>query len=162
VLFLLLRTHTLFNAGVLSALFYLFFPHSLFVFLAFALSWLSNTLIDRLGHEWKGEYLSRTPRTHTPTRSAFWGALSSLVIVFPLFFFGVRSVPLLLFLGLLGALSGLLHVALDSFTERGIYVKRGSVWRRWRLAGYRYDNPIANALFSGAGITLILLVLTQV
>jgi len=32
---------------------------------------------------------------------------------------------------------------LDMFTEAGVYVKKGGKWRRYALAHFRYNNPLA-------------------
>jgi hypothetical protein len=148
-----LRTHYIFSSGLLSLITVFFVPFLYAVFLAGLISFIGNSFIDYFGHEIKGKYISRTPRTHTVYRSILWGLLLSLPIgvlyfVFPSFYF-VFSVILD------GLLVGPSHMLLDVFTERGIYHKVNGKWRRIALAHFSYDNPMANGLAILLGILML-------
>jgi hypothetical protein len=45
---------------------------------------------------------------------------------------------------------------LDVFMEREIYVRRDGKWRRFALAHFSYDNPLANGLVILLGILILL------
>jgi len=149
-----LRAHYIFSSGLLSLITVFFIPFLYAVFLAGFISFIGNSFIDYFGHEIKGKYISRTPRTHTVYRSILWGLLLSLPIgvlyfVFPSFYF-VFSVILD------GLLVGPSHMLLDVFTERGIYHKVNGKWRRFALAHFSYDNPLVNGLAIIAGVIMLL------
>jgi len=149
-----LRTHYIFSSGLLSLITVFFIPFLYAVFLAGLISFIGNSFIDYFGHEIKGKYISRSPRTHTVYRSILWGLLLSLPIgvlyfVFPSFYF-VFSVILD------GLLVGPSHMLLDVFTERGIYHKVNGKWRRIALAHFSYANPLANGLAIIAGVIMLL------
>jgi len=148
-----LRTHYIFSSGLLSLITVFFVPFLYAVFVAGLISFIGNSFIDYFGHEIKGKYISRTPRTHTVYRSILWGLLLSLPIgvlyfVFPSFYF-VFSVILD------GLLVGPSHMLLDVFTERGIYHKVNGKWRRIALAHFSYNNPLANGLAILLGILML-------
>jgi Protein of unknown function (DUF1286). len=148
-----LRTHYIFSSGLLSLITVFFIPFLYAVFLAGLISFIGNSFIDYFGHEIKGKYLSRSPRTHTVYRSILWGLLLSLPIgvlyfVFPSFLF-VFSVILD------GLLVGPSHMILDVFTERGIYHKVNGQWRRIAFAHFSYNNPLANGLVILLGILML-------
>ncbi|EHP68183.1 Protein of unknown function (DUF1286) [Metallosphaera yellowstonensis MK1] len=146
-----LLTHYIFTTGFLTLLSTPYLGFYVSLLLSSVISSLSNTLIDRLGHEVRGGFVRRTPTTHTLPRSVIWGLLPSL----PLFYF-FHVLPILL----LGVLSGPSHMLLDIFTERGIYVKRGGRWRRFALAHFSYDNPVINGTAILAGALLLYLALS--
>ncbi|AAY79641.1 DUF1286 domain-containing protein [Sulfolobus acidocaldarius] len=117
------------------------------------LSVFSNTLIDRLGHEIRGKYISRTPTTHTFPRSMLWSLLVSVLLSF-LFFYVRHTIPYYLLID--GVIAGPSHMVLDIFTERGIYVKRNGRWKRFALAHFRYNNPAVNGLAVLLGLLMML------
>ncbi|QKQ99182.1 DUF1286 domain-containing protein [Metallosphaera tengchongensis] len=133
-----LLTHYVFTTGVLTLMSspFLGFYDSLLV--SFIIAWISNSLIDRLGHEVRYGYIRRTPRTHTLLRSLPWGILPSLPLSL------ILGVPIIAFLGIVAGPS---HLVLDVLTERGIYVKRRGRWVRYALAHFAYNNPLLNGLF---------------
>ena len=106
----------------------------------------ANNVIDHLGHEIRGKYVSRTPRTHTLPRSIGWGLLTSVPIVLALHT-GIAILD--------GVIVGPSHMLLDVFTERGIYHKVDGRWRRIALAHFSYDNPIVNGLAIIAGVIML-------
>lgn len=155
-----LRTHYVFSTGLL-ALVNSFLLHDFYLNLILSgmISVVSNSLIDQLGHEIKGGYISRTPRTHTIPRSVLWGLIPSIVIIFLIEYIehsSLRTYSIITtyFILLLvdGILVGPSHMLLDIFTERGIFVKKNGRWRRFALAHFRYNNPAVNglAIFIGA------------
>lgn len=70
-----LVTHYVFTTGLLTAISSPFLGFYTALTLSFIISWISNTLIDRLGHEVRGGYIRRT-RGRTPSSGAFLGVLS--------------------------------------------------------------------------------------
>ena len=86
-----------------------------------------------------------------------WGIISSLpILVIALYFdyyYNYSNSHEILFISILisGILVGPSHMLLDIFTEKGIYVKKHGKWRRFAIAHFRYDSPLANglALFFG-------------
>ena len=149
-----LRAHYIFSSGLLSLITVFFIPFLYAVFLAGLISFIGNSFIDYFGHEIKGKYISRTPRTHTVYRSILWGLLLSLPIgvflyfVFPSFLF-VFSVILD------GLLVGPSHMILDVFTERGIYHKVNGKWRRIAFAHFSYNNAFVNGLAILLGVIML-------
>ncbi|BCS93992.1 MAG: hypothetical protein MjAS7_2600 [Metallosphaera javensis (ex Sakai et al. 2022)] len=145
-----LVTHYVFTTGLLTAISSPFLGFYTALTLSFIISWISNTLIDRLGHEVRGGYIRRTPRTHTLFRSLPWGL--------------IPAVPLALLEGyvvlvLLGLVAGPSHLLLDLFTERGIYVRQGRRWTRFALAHFPYDSIFVNGLAILAGSALLYMAL---
>ncbi|WP_126449724.1 DUF1286 domain-containing protein [Sulfodiicoccus acidiphilus] len=148
-----LSTHYVFTTGMLSILGWgTNFYYGLI--LASLISLSSNTIIDRLGHEVRGGYVRRTPRTHTLGRSILWGLIPSFFIF--LFLFLVSGGLLFQILSM-GIVAGPSHLLLDAFTEKGIYVKNGGRWTRYALAHFRYNNPFANGAAIITGVLLMLL-----
>jgi len=171
-----LRTHYIFSTGLISLVLSLLFRISFFniLFISFLISFLGNTIIDRIGHKEVatrfGEIPVRTPLTHTFPRSIIWGVISSLPVLFIAlylshyyydysYYSNRYETTLIYIISILisGILVGPSHMLLDVFTEKGIYVKRHGKWKRFALAHFRYNNPFANglAIFFG-GIMLYL------
>jgi len=75
-------------------------------------------------------------------------------IVLALYFLSPTELILITILD--GVIVGPSHMLLDIFTERGIYVKRNGKWRRFALAHFSYDNPLANGLAIIAGVIMLL------
>ena len=145
-----LITHYIFSAGVLSLALAPLSPYHLAV--AFVVSLVANTVIDKLGHKEiataHGVVHSRTPLTHTFPRSIGWGIASAM----PLLLF-YHSAALLI----AGLLVGPTHMILDVFTEKGIFVKKNGKWRRFALAHFRYNDPAVNGLAVVAGLVMLYL-----
>jgi len=131
---------------------------------------IGNSLIDRIGHKeiatGYGYIPVRTPLTHTIPRSVVWGIVSVVPVFILLliyyngfsyheYYFSLSNKVVLLIL-LNGVVVGPSHLFLDVFTERGIYVKRNGKWRRFALAHFRYDNPLANGLAILMGVIMLL------
>ncbi|BCU66572.1 hypothetical protein HS7_00090 [Sulfolobales archaeon HS-7] len=149
-----LITHYLFSIGVMFFSVSLFLnvnPFTLLLVLS-VFSVAGNVLIDRLGHEVRGGYIRRTPRTHTLGRSVFWGILPAIPLILYAYLFN-SYIALVIFLSCV--LIGPLHIFLDSLTERGIYVRSGGRWRRFSLASFRYNNPVINGWFCLIGVLLL-------
>ncbi|MEM3358803.1 MAG: DUF1286 domain-containing protein [Metallosphaera sp.] len=147
-----LVAHYVFTTGVLALLSSPILGFYEAVTISFFISWTGNTLIDRLGHELKGGYIRRTPRTHTLFRSLFWGVLPSI----PLFIIFLNPLYLVM-----GGISGPSHLLLDVFTEKGIYRKKNGRWIRFALAHFSYNNPLVNglAILIGGGLIYLALIL---
>ncbi|WP_198968342.1 DUF1286 domain-containing protein, partial [Saccharolobus islandicus] len=99
-------------------------------------------------------------------RSVVWGIVSIIpVFILLLIYYGFSyheyyfslSNKVLLLILLNGVVVGPSHLFLDVFTERGIYVKKYGRWKRFALAHFRYDNPLANGLAIIAGAVMIYL-----
>jgi len=149
-----LRTHYVFSLGLLYLVDSLVSNDPFYsIMLAIIISVVGNNLIDSLGHEVKGRYIARSPRTHTFYRSILWGLSISLPLlvlyyVFPSFYFTLS-------VALDGLLVGPSHMILDIFTERGIYRKVNGRWSRVALAHFSYDNPLANGLATLLGVLML-------
>lgn len=152
---MLLRTHYMFTASIVSMILVVLHVDSINSFLiALYLSFLGNTIIDQLGHEMKmtrsGAIPVRTPLTHTLPRSVIWGFIPAI----PLFiFYHVLSTAIAI--GISGLIVGPSHMGLDVMTENGIYVKRNSVWVRFAIAHFRYNNPAINGVMMMIGVLLL-------
>nr|WP_229572535.1 DUF1286 domain-containing protein [Saccharolobus caldissimus] len=126
-------------------------------FIAAYSSILGNSLIDRLGHRelltGRGYIPVRTPLTHTYARSVLWGLLPTVPLAFLIhYIYGYYGLMEVLFSGII---VGPTHMFLDMFTEAGVYVKKNGKWRRFALAHFRYDNPLANGLAILLGVLML-------
>ena len=87
-----LRTHYVFSLGLLFLVDSLIVDSPFYLLiLTGIISIVANNVIDFLGHEIKGKYISRTPRTHTLPRSIGWGLLVTLPIAVILYYFYPES-----------------------------------------------------------------------
>ena len=151
-----LRTHSVFSFGLLVLLDFILISKSPeLVIITGVVSIFTNSVIDYLGHEIRGEYIVRTPTTHTVPRSIGWGLLSSAPFAIVLYFLFHSPIELILVTFMDGAVAGLSHMLLDIFTEKGIYHKVNGKWRRIALAHFSYDNPFANGLAFLLGISML-------
>ncbi|EZQ02029.1 hypothetical protein CM19_11190 [Candidatus Acidianus copahuensis] len=151
-----LRTHYVFSTGLLTLFTYFLYPALITPIVAGLISIIGNLTIDKLGHEIRGKYISRTPRTHTLPRSIGWGILLSLPFVITLFFLNFNFI-----IGIIdGFLVGPSHMLLDVFTERGIYIRKNKRWTRFALAHFRYDNLVINSLAIFIGIVMLYVALS--
>ena len=125
-----LKTHYTFSLGLLYLIDSLILNNSFYLFIIAGItSVVVNNLIDSLGHEIRGTYISRTPRTHTIPRSAGWGLLISIPIAIAFYFLSLNSylpfsIILIMITVIDGVIAGLSHMLLDVFTQKGIYVKK--------------------------------------
>ena len=150
-----LRTHYVFSLGLLFLIDSLIVESSLYLLiLTGIISVVGNNIIDSLGHETKGKYITRTPRTHTLPRSIGWGLLVTLPIGIT-FYYLYPDYYLVAIIVLDGVIVGLSHMLLDIFTERGIYHKVNGKWKRIALAHFSYNNPFANGLAILVGILML-------
>jgi hypothetical protein len=138
-----------------------------YVFSLFVISAFTNKLIDALGHEIRGGFASRSPRTHTLSRAGLIGAFTALGVslALPYVLASIQGDPVyavrpfqsdsaffIAFSPFLGFVCGSSHIILDAFTERGVYTKKKGRWVRIAFAHFTYDNPLLNflALLFGA------------
>ena len=167
-----LLTHYVFSIGVITLLLSLFTSFYNVVVVAVVVSLIGNTVIDSLGHKEVvtryGEIPVRTPLTHTFPRSVIWGLISSLPVLFIALLSGhyyyyhyylnnYEFIQLVISVLVSGVLVGPTHMLLDVFTEKGIYVKKHGKWKRFALAHFRYNNPLANGLAIVIGFALLYL-----
>jgi hypothetical protein len=153
---MLLRTHYVFTMGLLTFLGTVV-THEPVLSVVFAglVSVLVNSLIDYLGHEVRGSFVTRTPLTHTWLRSVAWGSIVVAFVAVEIHYV-VHGFSDLVALATIGSVvAGPSHMLLDVFTEKGIYVKRDGKWVRFALAHFRYNDPLANGLASLIGVALI-------
>ncbi|AWR96983.1 DUF1286 domain-containing protein [Acidianus sulfidivorans JP7] len=149
-----LRSHYIFSTGLLTLFNSLIISDFYInVIISGIISVISNSIIDNLGHEIRGPYIARTPRTHTIPRSILWGVIPSiiLIVIFELvasLLFGSDYAFQLYFVTIFldGIIVGPSHMLLDVFTEKGIYIKKNNRWTRFALAHFKYNNPIVNGL----------------
>lgn len=145
-------THMVFGAGSVVALTPML-PVDLRLSLAVVLSILVNLVIDELGHVMHGEFVARSPFTHSVVAAPLWGGM----VGYGLWTIGVG-------LGLAGAslqavfvVSGVVvacsHLLLDSLTERGVFLLTDRV----ALAHFGSGNVVLNSIFLVSGMFLFLL-----
>ena len=150
-----LRTHYVFSLGLLFLVDSLIVGSSLYLLiLTGIISVVANNIIDFLGHETKGKYIARTPRSHTLPRSIGWGLLVTIPIGIT-FYYLYPDYYLVVTMVLDGVIVGLSHMLLDIFTERGIYHKVNGKWKRIALAHFSYNNPFVNGLAILVGILML-------
>ncbi|ARM77087.1 DUF1286 domain-containing protein [Acidianus manzaensis] len=158
-----LRSHYIFSTGLL-ALFNSMIIHEFYInlFISSIISVISNSLIDRIGHEIKGPYIARSPRTHTIPRSIIWGIIPSIILIViseilvTIIFetdYSFETYFVCIFLD--GIIVGPSHMLLDVFTEKGIYVKKNNHWNRFAIAHFKYNNPIINGIAILCGIIML-------
>ncbi len=144
-------THIVFGAGVVVALLPSL-PADVRFLSAGASSILVNFVIDAFGHSMHGDFVARSPLTHSVVAAPVWGGALGYV----LWAAGANSG--LVEASLEGAFvsSGIAvaatHLLLDSLTERGVYL----LTDRMALAHFRSDNGILNGLFLLGGFALFL------
>jgi hypothetical protein len=163
---MLLKTHDIFTAGVLSLTGSLITGNPGFaVFTAFVISLTSNFTIDYFGHENKWingiKRPVRTYKTHSFLRCAIYGFMPAAAL-YAFFFYAGRhgSYPFIRtgigFILIQGVLAGPSHLLLDWPTEGGIFVKSKGRWVRNSLAHFKYNNFLVNAAASLAGVICFL------
>jgi hypothetical protein len=148
-------THDIFSLGVgLYLLHYLDWPPTLsFLLLVVWLAFLTNELIDVLGHVTRGGRPVRSFWTHSVFSAPVWGIAAALVSarLLDIVIGHAMTTSQALFVAGLGALLAYSHILLDALTEGGVYFGR----RRVALAHLRYDNLILNGTFTGLGLLLV-------
>ena len=157
---MLLKTHDIFTAGVLSLVGSLFIKNPAFdISVAIVLSLVGNHVIDIYGHETgKDGIPERTYHTHSKLRATIYGFIPAVIVY--VFFQHLRHIngnnlPVpqsLTFILIQGLLVGPSHLFLDSLTEGGVFVKRNGSWQRQSIANFKYDNLFVNLTASLTGI----------
>ena len=112
--------------------------------LALMLSITINYVIDAFGHEEYRGHIRRSKVTHSISSSSLLGVFIGLAIAYFMNYSLVLGV-------LSGLATSLSHLFLDSLTMGGIYI----CGKRYRLASYRYDNPVLNIGFIIISIILL-------
>lgn len=156
-----MRTHVLFSAGIAVYVAVKLLGVGLLAGLVLAGSvGVMQYVIDFLSHE---EAVVRTKRgavvvsrrgwfLHSPIGATAVALVFTLIDAYVMHWWaGFASI---LAVALAGSYS---HLLLDMITEKGIYLYRRRLTRK-RL--FRYDNPALNALFSIAGVVMIVLAFT--
>lgn len=156
-------THQFFSFTVVVAALKLLHLLSLPMAAAAALvAFVSNGLIDGLGHERRGGYVRRTSLTHSLTGASLVAVITSAIAVLALFTLGyavdVERWPpglefklLVIKIVFTSFVSCFTHLLADLPTEGGIFYKK----RRVSLGHFKYNGPI-NALYllCSAGLLL--------
>lgn len=142
-------THLVFGAGFAFAL----LPGPVSVqrlSLAVTSSLVVNLLIDELGHVRRRGRIARSPLTHSLVSAPAWGAASGYALWFVESRFATTgTLAAFVWSGVAVACA---HLALDSMTERGVYV----LTKRAALAHFRSGNGILNLVFVLIGAALFL------
>lgn len=120
------------------------------------ISYLVNLAIDALGHERRGAYVARSPRTHTVGRSMIIGLALSIPVAAFFYYMTPIGFSYSFAVALMGPISGLSHMFLDSLTEHGVFIRRGGKWVRFAILRARYNNAVLNGLFTVLGLLMLL------
>jgi len=117
------------------------------------LAFVTNELIDVLGHSTRGGRPVRSFWTHSVFTAPMWGIAASLVSAYLLAIALGKATTTseAVFVAGLGIVLAYSHLLLDALTESGVYLGR----RRVALAHLRYDNLILNGVFIGLGALLV-------
>lgn len=148
-------THDIFSLGVgLYLVLHLEHPPALaHLLLVVWLAFVTNWLIDALGHVTGGIVPVRSFWTHSFFTAPALGVIAALPSIY---FAGIITGQTLtayqaFFAAGLGAVLAYSHLLLDALTEGGVYLVR----RRVALAHMRYDNQILNGAFAAIGLLLV-------
>jgi len=149
-------THDVFSLGVgLYLVYHVERPPTLsFLVLVVWLAFITNQLIDVLGHFTRGGMPIRSFWTHSVFTAPVWGIAAALVSAYLLDIIlgqAMMTSQALVVSGL-GVIFAYSHLLLDALTEGGVYLGR----RRVALAHLRYDNLVLNWAFTALGILLLL------
>ena len=139
-------THIAFAVGVVAASVALLDLSLCCSLAALASAVFVNFVVDRFGHERRGRFVARSAWSH----SIVFVAAATLVTLYPFMVLWGCSTGTLL-AALAGSLS---HLPLDAITPAGI----APFWplSRKRVRGaVRYDNGLANTLFTTLGAILV-------
>ncbi|AAT42682.1 DUF1286 domain-containing protein [Picrophilus oshimae] len=154
-----LTSHYVFTAGILTFINAHFMPFFRAFSLSVIISFISNFIIDSLGHSHSknNKINARTPLTHTFERSMAWGSFSSFIIMALAILNSNINKQFLIMCIVSGIISGPSHMLLDLFTEKGIYIKKNKKWVRFAVMHLRYNNKTANAIAIITGIIMIII-----
>jgi len=151
-------THNVFSIGLMVFVVSLFGDPLLVTLVVVAVAvYLTNLLIDRLGHSKSEGVMRRTWLTHSLLTAPAWGAVAwglTLTVFLALRGFYPPEPILLAFFMSLGGMAGWSHLLLDALTEGGVF---GFSRRREALAHFSYDNVPLNLSFCLLGVFLFLL-----
>ena len=157
-----LKTHNLFNIGILTIIGSLFVNPVASLISAGILSITGNTIIDTFGHRNNGYGKPiRTYKTHSLLRSIIWGGCPAIVLFFvlphlPKNKFIPEGIPYWILIQ--GIFVGPLHLAMDIITEGGIFIKKNGRFQRYALAHIKYDDIFWNSFYQLIGIAIIILI----
>jgi hypothetical protein len=148
-------THDIFSLGVgLYFVLHVQRPPTLpFLLLVVWLAFVTNELIDALGHRARGGVPVRSFWTHSVFTAPAWSIAAAILSIYAADSITAQALtaPQVLFAAGLGAVLAYSHLLLDALTEGGVYLRR----RRVALAHLRYDNPILNGAFVALGLLLV-------
>ncbi len=149
-------THDFFSVGVgLYLLVRIDGPSSpIYLLLAVRLAFITNGVIDGLGHSARGGMSIRSFWTHSIFTAPVWGIAIAVASVYLLDMVIGQSMTASQTLSAagLGAALAYSHLLLDALTEGGVYLGR----RRVALAHLRYNNLVLNCAFAAFGLLLAL------
>jgi hypothetical protein len=152
-------THYVFSFGVVAIMLAPLLHSWWLVFPALVVALFTNVAIDLFGHE--GEIVPRrTALTHSIVYAPVWGVGVGAAFGLIMYILTRGHTPIApISVGVLGGvISSLSHLFGDSLTQGGIYVptdRRKNV--RWRLASYKYNNPMLNLGLIALGLGLLYL-----
>ncbi len=128
-------------------------PSILYLLLVVWLAFVTNELIDVLGHVTRGDLPVRSFWTHSVFTAPAWGVAAAVTSVYLLDVMTGQALTATqaLFAAGLGTVLAYSHLLLDALTEGGVYLGR----RRAALAHLRYDNLILNGAFAALGLLLV-------
>jgi hypothetical protein len=148
-------THDIFSLGV--GLYIVFHversPTFLHLLLVVWLAFVTNEVLDVLGHVTRGDIPVRSFWTHSVFTAPAWGIAVAVASVYLLDLITGQALTAsqALFPAGLGTVLACFHLLLDSLTEGGVYLGR----RRIALAHLRYNNLILNGAFAALGLLLV-------
>jgi Protein of unknown function (DUF1286) len=148
-------THDIFSLGVgLYLVLHLErSPPLLHLLLVVWLAFVTNEVIDVLGHVTRGDVPVRSFWTHSVFTAPAWGIAVAVTSVYLADMIAGQTLTAsqAFFAVGLGTVLAYSHLLLDALTEGGVYLGR----RRVALAHLRYNNPILNGAFAALGLLLV-------
>jgi len=170
---MLLKTHMITSSAVVSFILFTILDSYMLdytliyltVGLGMLLAILVDNVIDKAGHKQiftyaHGVIQKRTPLTHDIASAPIIGGSIGFIYgyAFMHLFRGIYVLELLdkypIIFAIAGVLTALTHLFLDSLTEAGIFI----LGKRFRIAGFSYDNIPLNILFWLLSLMLLLYV----
>jgi Protein of unknown function (DUF1286) len=148
-------THDIFSLGVgLYLVFHVERSSTLLnLLLVVWLAFVTNEVIDVLGHITRGGVPVRSFWTHSVFTAPVWGIAAAMASVYLADMIAGQTLAAsqAMLAAALGAVLAYSHLLLDALTEGGVYLGR----RRVALAHLRYNNPILNGAFAELGLILV-------
>ena len=142
-------THVVFGAGAVMALLTTY-PYDARLVLAFSTSLVVNFAIDTFGHTMHGDFVARSPLTHSLLSAPIWGGALGYVLWAAGADSGLAGASFEVAFVAAGVVVALAHLLLDSLTERGVYF----VTKRVALAHFGSSNILLNGAFAVIGVLL--------